>query len=167
MLFQLWIYFLKSLIITFAFLQKFNFNSCLDITVYQIYMICITLKNLEININQNLSSKKIGLPKWSLYFFEGFLIFKVLKIFSNYYLNKNLFKLFCYIIKANGPCLGTRSGPGKGSYIWSSYSQVLEKVGQIGSGLYYKIGDIRDENFNLSQLKNIGIYSSNRPEVRS
>ena len=50
---------------------------CLDITEYQIYVICMTSKNLETNINQNLNSKKIELPKWtpSLYFLEVFLIY--------------------------------------------------------------------------------------------
>ena len=55
--------------------------------------------------------------------------------------------------------------PGKGAYQWDSYEQVLEKVRHAACGLCNKIGEGRDENFNLTELDNIGIYSSNRPEV--
>ena len=66
---------------------------------------------------------------------------------------------------ANGPCLGTREQPGKGPYKWLTYEEVLDKVKLTGCSLFHKIGDNRDENNNLKDLNNIGIYSSNRSEV--
>lgn len=60
-------------------------------------------------------------------------------------------------VSGNGPCLGTRDGPGKGPYSWITYSEVLERVRYIGSGLINK-------GIESSNLTHIGIYSSNRVE---
>ena len=57
----------------------------------------------------------------------------------------------------NGLCLGEREGPGKGPYKWLTYSQVLEKVRYIASGLVHK-------NIEQSNATRIGIYAANRSE---
>ena len=61
-------------------------------------------------------------------------------------------------VSCDGPCLGKRDGPGKGPYRWIKYSEVLDKVQCIGSGIINK-------GIKSSNQTNIGIYSANRPEV--
>lgn len=60
-------------------------------------------------------------------------------------------------ISGNGPCLGERQGKNEGPYSWIKYSEVLEKVSYIGSGLLNK-------GIESSNQTNIGIYSANRSE---
>ena len=36
----------------------------------------------------------------------------------------------------NGPCLGKREGVGKGLYSWINYSDVIERVRFIASGIF-------------------------------
>ncbi|RNA24081.1 long-chain-fatty-acid-- ligase 5 [Brachionus plicatilis] len=61
------------------------------------------------------------------------------------------------VLSSDGPCVGQREGPGKGPYIWMKYSEVIEKIRSIGSGLIFK-------GIESSNSSNIGIYSSNRNE---
>ena len=63
-------------------------------------------------------------------------------------------------LSKDGPCLGKRDGPGKGQYRWLKYSEVLDRVRCAGSGVVNK-------GIPGSNQTNIGIYSSNRPEVCS
>lgn len=58
----------------------------------------------------------------------------------------------------NGECLGKREGPGTGKYKWIKYSEVMERIRFIGSGLLNK-------GIESSNSTRIGIYSSNRTEV--
>lgn len=58
----------------------------------------------------------------------------------------------------NGPCLGKREGKAAGSYSWIKYSDVIERVKYIGSGLLNK-------GIESSNSTRIAIYSSNRVEV--
>lgn len=57
----------------------------------------------------------------------------------------------------NGPCLGTREGKGKGPYSWIKYSEVIERVSYIGSGLL-------NNGIKGANSTRIGIYSANRAE---
>ena len=60
-------------------------------------------------------------------------------------------------VSGNGPCLGKRENKGKGPYTWINYSDVIERVGHIGSGLINKGVKSGNET-------RIGIYSANRAE---
>ncbi len=60
-------------------------------------------------------------------------------------------------VSGNGPCMGEREGRAKGPYSWIKYSEVLERVRYIGSGLL-------NNGIHSSNSTRIGIYSSNRVE---
>jgi hypothetical protein len=60
--------------------------------------------------------------------------------------------------KGNGPCLGEREAPGRGPYKWKTYTEVLERIKHVGSGIINSGIDSNNET-------HIGIYSSNRSEV--
>lgn len=61
-------------------------------------------------------------------------------------------------LSCDGPCLGKRDGPGKGPYRWLKYSEVLQRVKWVGSGLV-------NQGIPSSNQTPIGIYSANRAEV--
>ena len=61
-------------------------------------------------------------------------------------------------LSKDGPCLGKRENAGRGTYKWISYSETIQRVRNVGSGLVFK-------GIQPSNQSNIGIYAANVPEV--
>lgn len=60
-------------------------------------------------------------------------------------------------LSGDGPCLGSRDGPATGPYNWIKYSEVMDRVKYLGSGIINKGIESNNNTY-------IGIYSANRVE---